>query len=35
MGTWKVKLGEAAESVTYGFIGSGGKHITVTQDCSA
>lgn len=32
VGTWKVKLGEAAESVTYGFIGSGGKHITVTQE---
>ena len=32
VGTWKVKLGEAAESITYGFIGSGGKHITVTQE---
>ena len=32
VGTWKVKLGEATESVTYGFIGSGGKHITVTQE---
>ena len=27
-----MKLGEAAESITCGFIGSGGKHITVTQE---
>ena len=32
VGTWKVKLGEAAESITCGFIGSGGKHITMTQE---
>ncbi|MEE2940101.1 MAG: hypothetical protein VX460_06945 [Planctomycetota bacterium] len=32
IGTWKVKLGEATESITYGFIGSGGKHITVAQE---
>lgn len=32
VGTWKVKLGEAAESITYGFVGSGGKHTTVTQE---
>ena len=32
VGTWKVTLGEAAESITYGFIGSGGKHTTVTQE---
>lgn len=32
VGTWRVKLGEAAESITCGFIGSGGKHVTVTQE---
>ncbi len=30
--TWRVKLGEAATSITYGFVGSGGQQQTMSKE---